>query len=193
MPLVTFSPTDLPKLRGFTLIEVIVAVIILGFLATIGTSMIYSGFMAGSYVIAENAAVASGRYALERISREMRESDKNTVQLGASQMGWMRTRDGVQIPTYVKYDSVLQRVTMSESSSGPDYILASDVVKFDCEYVFPDPANPSAGITPVPNCNSQPNPDPTRLSKVTLILEIKPIDSPKVSMKKVVVLRNQIS
>ena len=190
------------KQTGFTLIEVILAVIILGALATVGTTMIYSGFVTSNYVNAENSAVASGRYALERISREMRESDPyrfdtaaTGVVLTANQIGYTR-KNGTESTT-IKYNPSSKRLTMAESLSSPDYTLAENVVLFDCKYRYPlilsDPRGPSR--TPDPKCSeiTTTSPLPSALSKIELLIEIQDSpDGPRTPMNKIVILRNNL-
>ena len=181
--------------QGFTLIEVIFAVIILGVLATVGTNMIYSGFVTSNYVNAENSAVASGRYALERISREMRESDKGSVTLGSNQIGFTRERQTLN--TVIKYDAMAKRLTMAPAETGQDYILAENVVSFDCAYRYPiNTADLSEGFqSPEPRCSAilASPPLATALTKIELLLEIQDNqDSPKLPMNKIVILRNNL-
>lgn len=70
---------QLPKQRGFTLIELIVAAVLLGILAAVGTSMITDSFMVTRYMNQENSAASSARYGMERLTREIRELDPNSI------------------------------------------------------------------------------------------------------------------
>lgn len=65
--------------RGFTLIELIVAAVLLGVLASIGVSMITDSFLVTRYMNKENSAASSARYAMERMTREIREADTNSI------------------------------------------------------------------------------------------------------------------
>lgn len=59
--------------RGFTLIELVVVMVLLGFLAALGSEMI-AGTMQTSSITAYNQSSGSqARYAMERITREIRE------------------------------------------------------------------------------------------------------------------------
>ena len=179
---------------GFTLIEVVFAVIILGTLAVVGTSMLYSGFVTSNYMNSENAAAASGRYALERISREMRQSEKGSVELGSNQISYSRKDDADPntplITTIIRYDSTAKRITMAALATGPQYILAENVVSFDCMYqitVLP--------VTPAPKCSGilATPPLATALTKITLEVEIQENpEGPKLPMNKIVILRNNL-
>ena len=58
---------------GFTLVELIISIVLLGILATVGSSMIVDSFTTTRIVNADNASVGQARYALERLAREIRE------------------------------------------------------------------------------------------------------------------------
>jgi len=59
--------------RGFTLIEMVISIVLLGILSMLSAHMISDSIMSSKRVHAENAGTASGRYAMERLSRELRE------------------------------------------------------------------------------------------------------------------------
>lgn len=58
---------------GFTLIELILTVVLLGILGATGTSMLVDSFSTARIVNAANTDAAKGRYGLERVARELRE------------------------------------------------------------------------------------------------------------------------
>lgn len=58
---------------GFTLIELIISIVLVGLLAVVGSSMIADSFGTSRMVNANNASTAQARYALERLVREIRE------------------------------------------------------------------------------------------------------------------------
>lgn len=58
---------------GFTLVELIISIVLLGLLATVGTSMIADSFSLTRIVNANQADTVQARYALERMAREIRE------------------------------------------------------------------------------------------------------------------------
>ncbi len=62
-----------PKQQGLTLIELVVGIVLLGILSVAGVSMISDSFRATRLVDSGNAQDAQVRYALERLSREVRE------------------------------------------------------------------------------------------------------------------------
>ena len=58
---------------GFTLIELIISISLIGVLAAVGSSMIADSFTTTRMVNANNASTARARYAMERLAREIRE------------------------------------------------------------------------------------------------------------------------
>lgn len=63
---------------GFTLVEMIVSAGLVGFLAITATWFWVDGFSLARSINAENAALAEGRLALERLARELRELKFNS-------------------------------------------------------------------------------------------------------------------
>lgn len=64
---------------GFTLIELVIAIVLIGLLAAVGTSMIADSFETTYMMNASEANSARGRNALERIEREIREVGYDTA------------------------------------------------------------------------------------------------------------------
>ncbi|MBK5912975.1 pilus assembly FimT family protein [Rhodocyclus purpureus] len=58
--------------RGFTLLELIMVIVLLGILGTVGSTMFADSYTTGRLVNAENAAVSRARYAMERLANEIR-------------------------------------------------------------------------------------------------------------------------
>lgn len=58
---------------GFSLIELIISIVLLGFLAAIGTTMISDSFDTTRLVNSSQSSAGQARYALERMEREIRE------------------------------------------------------------------------------------------------------------------------
>lgn len=67
-----FNPYD-QRSSGFTLVELVISIVLIGILATVGSSMIVDSFTTTRMVNADNASTAQARYALERLAREIRE------------------------------------------------------------------------------------------------------------------------
>lgn len=58
---------------GFSLIELIITIVVLGILAATGTAMLADSYSTSRSVDADNSSTAQARYALERLTREIRE------------------------------------------------------------------------------------------------------------------------
>ncbi len=58
---------------GFTLVELIISIVLIGMLAAVGSSMIVDSFTTTRMVNAGTASAGQARYALERLAREIRE------------------------------------------------------------------------------------------------------------------------
>lgn len=64
---------------GFTLIELIISIVLIGLLAAVGTSMISDSFDTTYIMNASEASSAKARNALERVEREIREVGYDTT------------------------------------------------------------------------------------------------------------------
>jgi prepilin-type N-terminal cleavage/methylation domain-containing protein len=64
-----------PRSRGFTLIELVVTLVIMGILASIGSSVIANTFTTVHLVNRNQDTLSQARYAMERMAREIREID----------------------------------------------------------------------------------------------------------------------
>lgn len=60
---------------GFSLIELIISIVLLGLLAAVGTNMLSDSFDSTYILNASQNTAAQGRYTLERMEREIREMD----------------------------------------------------------------------------------------------------------------------
>lgn len=58
---------------GFTLVELVISIVLIGILAAVGSSVIVDSFTTIRMVNADNASSGQARYALERLAREIRE------------------------------------------------------------------------------------------------------------------------
>jgi len=97
------------RTRGFTLIELIVVMVLLGFLAAVGSKMI-AGTMDTSYIAARNHSSGSeARYAMERITREIRE-------MAFSASGYSVSTMGASSIVFTKEDGTVVTITYSGNS-----------------------------------------------------------------------------
>jgi prepilin-type N-terminal cleavage/methylation domain-containing protein len=61
------------RCRGFSLIELVIAMVLLGILAAVGSSMIGDAMNASMIATRNQSSGSQGRYAMERMVREIRE------------------------------------------------------------------------------------------------------------------------
>ncbi len=65
--------------RGFTLMELVLAISLLAIMAVVGSDMIVNAFKASSSVQSSSARVSDVRYALDRMAAELREVERSFV------------------------------------------------------------------------------------------------------------------
>jgi len=93
--------------RGFTLMELVITLVLMGILGTWGSSMIIDNFRTVQIVNASQASADHARYAIERLAREIREvkyvnlatgyAISSTMAPSATGMVFTRTIDGVDV------------------------------------------------------------------------------------------------
>ena len=66
-------PLARSRYAGFTLVELVIAIVLLGILAAVGSSMLSDSFTTTRWVNDSHASKAQARYVMERIAREIRE------------------------------------------------------------------------------------------------------------------------
>lgn len=91
-------------MRGFTLIEMVVTLVLLGILATVGSKMVADNMRTMRVVDSNQATSNQARYVLERLTREIREVKYNklaanyaitsTLSAGAASITFTRTING---------------------------------------------------------------------------------------------------
>lgn len=70
---------SLARPGGFSLIELIIAIVLLGLLAAVGTSMLSSSFDTTYMINASQTSAEQARYTLERLEREIREVKAGSI------------------------------------------------------------------------------------------------------------------
>jgi len=122
--------------RGFSLIELVVVIVLMGFLAAVSANLIADTFTA-SYTTTNNAASGSvARYAAERITREVREMAYGTTG-GYTISTWTSTslsftkQDG----TVVTITSSGGTLTLRYTAIGTAQTLATGVTSFAFAYL----------------------------------------------------------
>lgn len=91
-------PLFRPHQGGFTLVELIVSAVLLGILASIGVSMISDSFRTAQFVNQESSSGSAARYAMERLTREIREIDPGSIStLAPTELRFTRRGTSVNI------------------------------------------------------------------------------------------------
>ena len=167
--------------RGFTLIEMVISIVLLGILSMLSAHMISDSIMSSKRVHAENAGTASGRYAMERLSRELREVrfDDTTGAFLISSMGspthMVFVREVLGVDTTVTLDVTDQTLTLSHIAGSSSAILAESVTQFSLAYLDASLAETSS--------NAQ-------IRYVRVSMTVSPPDGPSTVFNTLVALRN---
>lgn len=107
-------------LRGFTLIEIVIGLVLLGILGIVGTKMIGGSFFTNEVISKTNMAYSKARYGLERMAREIREvDDTGSLQITtwtATQLSFTKT--GPQGPLAVSFTHDTVGGTLSMAYTG---------------------------------------------------------------------------
>lgn len=109
---------------GFTLLEIIISIVLIGILAAVGSTMISDSFKVTQMVDADTASQQQARYALERLVREIREVkySSGVYAIGtmtSSQMAFTKTVNGADIAVTINYDNPNKNLTLQYSSGPP--------------------------------------------------------------------------
>jgi len=75
----SFAITSGCREGGFTLVEMIMSIVLIGILAAVGSNMMSDSFTTTRMVDADTASKQQARYALERLAREIREIKYDTT------------------------------------------------------------------------------------------------------------------
>lgn len=125
--------------RGFTLVELIITVVVLGILAAVGSSMFSDTFMTARMVNASQSSADQARYAMERLAREIREvkysgnayAISSTMSPGATTMAFTRAISGSDVTVTINKSGT----DLTLDYSGTTSTLASDVTAFTLDFL----------------------------------------------------------
>lgn len=132
-------PRHRPAPRGFSLIEIVIALVILGILAIAGTNMITSGVFTNQTISNEKLTYSAARYALERMSREIREMKFNPSSgtsgamvastTAANTLSFTKTNAGLNSESLVTltYDNTLKGITLAYNGASGELLTNSDL------------------------------------------------------------------
>lgn len=155
--------TQIVRRRGFTLIELVLSIVLLGIVLSVGTSVVSDSFITARNLNAQTASITDLRSALDRVARELRS-------VALVNVGSLREFD-VQTagPSSVSFNKVdafgsLTRVTLALQSgelqltlgaAGPPVVLLRDVTGFSLVYLNSAnallTANNQCGANPCPS------------------------------------------
>ena len=124
--------------NGFTLMEIVISLVLLGILGAVGTTMLSGSFVTTQVITNEHLAYASARYAMERMGREIREIsyDTTTHDLGISTMTASQlslTKSGLGGTTNVTIAYAAPQILLTTAAGSG--VLAQDISAFALIYL----------------------------------------------------------
>lgn len=129
--------------RGFSLLEVVLALVLLGILVVFGSNMISESVTVSKRANQESAALAQTRIAVERLLREIREISWNRTAgayeistLTANRLVFIRRVGSLATTVTIDYSPTNQQLTLLTSGVGvtSPQVLLSDVSSFQFIY-----------------------------------------------------------
>lgn len=125
--------------NGFTLMEITISVVLLGILGVVGTTMMSGSFYTTRVISTEHLAYSEARYAMERMAREIREMQYDTVtsslslsSMDTSQLSFVKT--GMTGNSNVSFQYTSPTLSMSYPPQVPA-VLARDISDFSFIYL----------------------------------------------------------
>ncbi len=123
---------------GFTLMEMVIGVVLLGILGVVGTTMISASFNTTRVISNEHIAYSSARYAMERMVREIREVqyDTSTSTVGISSISPSQlsfTQSGLGTSRAITINYVAPNVVLTTPDGSA--ALVSQVSAFNLSYL----------------------------------------------------------
>ena len=124
--------------HGFTLVEVVIAIVVMGILAAVGSSMISDTFKTARIVDASQGSADQARYAMERLAREIREvkavgGSYSIGTMGPTTMVFTRTINGADVTVTIAKSG--NNLTLGYSSPAVTSNLATQVTGFALDFL----------------------------------------------------------
>lgn len=180
-----------PDSSGFSLIELVIAIVILGLLGITGGKMISNSVYTTQMITQNHLAYSKARFAMNRISSDIREIQfiNNAPNFTStwqsppvSSIAFVKTNlsDSVQPTTTVSFSYSGSTLTM-QLDSGTAAILVDDLSNFSLSFLQYDDTSPT-GTKPADSWLT------TRF--VVISMTIAPVDAPAQTLVNTVALRN---
>lgn len=168
-----------PRQYGFSLMEIVLGIVLLGILGISGTRMISGSFYTTQVISKGHMTNSMARYAMERMARDIREISYDTANdlLGITSMSGSQltfTKSGLGSGT-TSVNFTHSNPTLSMTVAGTSATLATDITSFTFSYL-----NASGGTASLPN--------DVRVVRITLTAT--PAEAPAITLTTQVRLRN---
>lgn len=186
--------TTHPAPSGFSLMELVIVVILLGFLGIIGAKMITNSVFTTQMISSGHLAYSTARYAMERMAREIRETQATVDVTGtnvptfnswsASSLEFVQTGLSTTSTQTVRFDYANPTLSMKSYQTGTTApngtALAKDITQFSFLYLKAD------GTT-----TANPLSDPlSSVRFVRISMTVAPATAPAQTLVTDVALRN---
>ena len=157
------------KSRGFTLMEIIIAMLLLSILGIVGARLFKASVYTNETISQKSMAYASARYASERMSREIREMSHNGSLQISSALNQSKTlsftKTGPQGQQIVTFTFNVDGTLSMAYDNGTPHTLATHLSSGDFSYYTDLGADAGHSHSTI---------DPTSLHYVFIRLQIKP-------------------
>ncbi len=136
--------------RGFTLLEIVLVIVLLGILSMASMNMISGSYTSTRIINNGNANTSTARYAMERISRDMRQVTFDSVAktllittASPTQMSFIKS-DFLTQETVTVHLNGTSLMLSNSALPGPDSLLAEHVSAFSLQYFDTNMVTPPA-------------------------------------------------
>ncbi len=133
----------IPKSRGFTLLEMVLAIVVMGVMAAVGGQIIGGGVEVYNATNASLKTLSKARYTAERLAREVREIRYVGNRYDIANMKQNRLTFTKRDGETVTIDSSPPRVTLSYASIASTPTLTDQVSDFSFTYYKADLSSPA--------------------------------------------------
>lgn len=156
------------KNAGYTLIEIVISIVLLGILSIIGANMVSDTFSMTNFVARDTSGVSSARYAIERLGREIRES-QTILSNSNSQLSFVKNSG-----TTISITAVDKKVLLGSGAAAS--ILVDNVDSFGLTYLDANQGAPA---------------DTNAIRFVQISLTVTPTSGPSITLSTRIAIRAQ--